>query len=212
MTATLRYDIGIGAAQVLLNYEGSSLPQVDSHVAGEQGISLLTPAGAKHVLRWAGVAHGGWNTHALTFALKLPIQVHIAYKLMHRAYWLARDLRKLPPGRMPQAIDGTAKRSLGTLANKLSLSLGIGDPGMIGVPDIFSTCDEDAFTGAIHEAPDDLANWMAYGDWLQERDNEKMRCRGRVIAGWLGKKALKMKYGVPIIAQPNKWAWLQEKE
>lgn len=212
MSATLRYDIGVAAAEILQNYEGSILTISNTFASPQPQISrsLLEESGAAHLTRWAGIRRGGNTNHVVTLAVKLPSQVELGYLLMHRSYWLARDLRKLPPGNRPLVISTLAKKGLGTLASKLSTSMGIGDPGMIGLPDIFADCDEEAFTGAIHENPGDLANWMAYADWLSERDNQDMITRGKVIAGWLGKKALKMKYGIPIIAQPNKWKWLQE--
>jgi uncharacterized protein (TIGR02996 family) len=207
MSATLRYDIGLGAADALNDYDGSILSG-NVYVDGPFRPSLLAAFGATRTSRWAGMRSPN-RTQVVSFACKLSSQVGPTYQLMHRAYWMARHRDRLEPGLLPQAIDGTARLSLGRLAQKLSLSLGVGDPGMIAVSDLFPPCEETGFTDAIHADPSDLGNWYAYADWLQDRPNEGMVTRGKVIAGWLGPKALKMKYGVPVIAQPEKWSWLQ---
>lgn len=199
MSATLRYDIGQGAADVLNRYDGGILTAALTYADGSFKPSLLAALGAKQVNRWAGIRRGGATNQVVTFACKLPSQVGLTYELMHRAYWLARDHRMLPTSVLPQVIDRVAKRSLAMFDQKLSLSLGLGHP-------VTLDGEEAGFVDAIRDDPNDLANWSAYADWLQERPNdEKMNVRGRVIAGWLGPKALKVKYGVPVIAQPEKW-------
>jgi uncharacterized protein (TIGR02996 family) len=59
---------------------------------------------------------------------------------------------------------------------------------------------EKSFLAAIQDDPADLANWSAYADWLQEQDHFDMKRRGLVITGWLGPKAVQVKYGVPVLA------------
>lgn len=211
MSATLRYDIGLGAANLLALYEGSQLTDEGGYAAGDfkKVRHLLQEAGARRVDRWAGVRRGGNTNHVVTLAVKLPAQIELGYLLMDRAYWLACNPNRLAPGAVPLAVYGHARSGLRTLANKLSLSMGIGDPGRINHTDRpQESTVERGFLVTIHEAPGQLANWMAYADWLSERDDPKMTTRGKVIVGWLAKKALKMKYGVPVIAQPEKWSWM----
>jgi uncharacterized protein (TIGR02996 family) len=142
----------------------------------------LGPFGASETSRWAGVGRARWL--CVTFAVKLPAQASQAFALLKAIRTLAGDAN-LPP----RERDGCQ-----TLAGKLSLALGL-PPGP-------ATPHEDAFLHALAQDPGQLATWSAYADWLQERPDPQSQRRGLVIAGWLARKPMKVKYGVPTIAKP----------
>lgn len=76
---------------------------------------------------------------------------------------------------------------------------GLGLPPHADAP----TPGDEPFLLAIAEAPGDLANWTVYADWLQEQSDKAVVRRGLTIAGWLGPKAMKVKYGLPVLARPD---------
>ncbi len=213
MSATLRYDLGIGAASVLAAYEGSRLDATGTYFCPRPGPingiqPILADLMAMEASRWAGIyrAQRGQRNRTVTFAVKLPSQVALAYRLMHTAYWLATDLTHLPSGPLSLVVDDIATRSLLTLAGKLLLALGFDDMSvMLGIPDLFISDQEQAFFDAIATDPGDLATWHAYADWLSEQSDANQQQRGQVIAGWLAEKAMKVKCGVPVIANYEKW-------
>lgn len=229
MSATLRYDIGLAAGDVLNAIDGGKLKDNPGNTEasrldatyedGDFRPSLLKAVGAKRTSRWGGV-HVGYAP-CVTLSVKLPSQVEMGYRLLYRAFWMVRDSREVMKqlsGRtavMPYVVTTLARKSLGTLARKLALSMGLEDYDLHGgIPDIFAAEGEDPqmFTKAIAENPGDVATWMAFADWLSERSDAGLVLRGKIIRGWLDKKPLKMKYGIPIIATPSKWSWLQDKE
>jgi uncharacterized protein (TIGR02996 family) len=148
-----------------------------NYVAGDD---LLISFGAQSRRRWSG--SGKSARLVTTFAVKLPRQVGGAWQL----YTAASELRT-------NGDTDLVRRGCCTLARNLYLSLGL--------PADFNYLDgESGFLIALAKEPEDLAHWSAYSDWLQERDEEQARRRGRLIAGWLGPKPIKVKYGIPVMA------------
>jgi uncharacterized protein (TIGR02996 family) len=174
MSATLRYDIPRKLANAI--------------IARTPGLAVLV--GMRETLRWAGVRRGGNTAEVATFAVKLPKQIAAAWEL----------IRMLECDGDVAVIRGAI-----TVRDKLALSIGLNVDHCTN-PNIFPEIDEveeEAFFDAIKETPGDLATWSAYSDWLQEQDRESMQLRGRLIAGWLGKKAIKVKYGIPVMVRPE---------
>ena len=147
----------------------------------EYDMLLLAVFGGKDCQRWAGVRNG-WRD-AYTFAIKLPDDVGNAAELLEACGVVQDDPLR---GR-------TVKNSAHGLAAKVIVSLGL--------PHDFWPDIEDGFINAIAEKPGELTNWSAYADWLRERDSPTSVLRGEIMAAWLGKKAVKTKYGIPLAAR-----------
>lgn len=141
---------------------------------------LLAEFDMKTMSRWAGVRKEPWR--CCSFVVRLPGDAA-------KAYLLAELLDRL---RLDES-NGTVRRGCNTLYRKVMLGLGL-PPYMTEE----RNAAEAAFLTALDELPGDLATWSAYSDWLQDQDNPDVQRRGRVIAGWLGPKAVKVKYGVPV--------------
>ncbi len=183
MTATLRFDIGNDAREAIR----ATLYLVDRNRLGDNDEAtshcrLLVRLGEKQMTRWAGAYRQGHNVWSLT--VKLPAQFRDAYLLYDLATRLSAQIPDLR----------TSSGCL-TLSKKLRVSLGLPWP-------VQATAVEDAFLLAIHEQPGDLANWMAYGDFLMEgcAGSHGIQ-RGTLIAGLLGPKPVKIRYGVPELAE-----------
>jgi uncharacterized protein (TIGR02996 family) len=134
--------------------------------------------------RYAGIHKQRWRCY--TFAVKLPKQSAEAV-----------DVLRLLDDRM---WSGQVRKSCWALFNKLATSLGLPAFWRPDIQDIDAP-RQWPFLVAIGESPGDLVNWSAYSDWLQEQSDEELQRRGELIAGWLGPKAIKVKYGVPLLAQ-----------
>jgi uncharacterized protein (TIGR02996 family) len=146
----------------------------------------LAPFGSKQVGVYAGTGKPDWQ--AVGFAIKLPKQIAEGYALMQICEHVAgmKALSDTPV---------VAIKGCHVLALKLAVSFGLPGPYAAENPDL-----EQAFLKSLSEKPGELATWMAYADYLQEQDCPAAR-RGAVIAGWLGKRAMKVKYGVPELAR-----------
>lgn len=170
MSATYRYDIGQG---------------LKAELAARRPL-LLGKLGGRMVTRWAGVANP--RAIMLTFAIKLPDQIVEAVQLVGCLSAIIADVRSV-------LVDLYAARRL--LA-KVTLGLGIVSRREYEV--LPQNAEERAFMLAIWEEPGDLSQWLVYCDWLEDQCDARKYLRSRVIRGWNGKKALKVKYGVPEIA------------
>lgn len=140
---------------------------------------VFDPFIPKDVQIHAGRSNPRWE--AVGFSIKLPSQAGDAYRLMEacfRAYILPSPVTP-------------AKGAL-LLGKKIAASLGVPYAGD-GLP------GEEGLAAALKANPHDLSAWAVYADLLQERG-----CwRGDLIRGWLGKKAIQVKYGIPLIARRN---------
>jgi uncharacterized protein (TIGR02996 family) len=130
--------------------------------------------------RWGGVRKARYECE--TFGLRLPDQVKTAWDLLSVMRGLGRS---------------SVKSSAWTLEKKLAASLGVPIRADRMIP------GEEEWLLAIAAEPENLGRWGAYADWLQERGTEDANCCGLLIVGWLGPVALKMKYGVPMMATPQ---------
>lgn len=174
MSATIRVDIGCSLAALL--------------EAVHPGIG--EEVGAERASRWAGLAaaYRGRRNECVTFGLKIPKRIATVWKLL----LLTSRLQRLGTHARDAVYSentATARNSCHTLAGKLTVALGL--------PGYAATGEERAFLVSIDEDPDNLTAWTAYADWLQERDDDNARWRGKVIAGWLGKKSMRYRYGMP---------------
>lgn len=142
---------------------------------------LIDRLDAKTVRRWKGHNYGGY-AECISFSIRLPSQTELAFKLFLVSSSLAQD-----------TIHLVSKSAL-ALHKKLQLSLGL----PIYLQTVIDL--EKQFLNSISLNPSDLGNWSAYSDWLQDQQEEHTKRRGLVIAGWLGPKAIKVKYGVPLLA------------
>ncbi len=173
MSCTLKHDIG---------QQIRALLELDNPGVAEA-------IGMREASRWAGInrARSGHRYECWTFSLKLPRdigKVWVLYRLVSRLQCGQKRGQSRFPA--PYALSHTVGVSgCHILAAKLTVALGVPQAVVMG--------DEAEFLRAIDDKPHDLTPWHPYADWLQERDCH----RGEVIAGWLGKKAVKYKYGVP---------------
>lgn len=141
----------------------------------------------KPVTRWAGVRRGGWTRHCHTFAIKLPVQIGQLWRLCD-------TLAAVETTDRPWVV----RKQAHLLRLKLLYSVGWPVGGV-------TQGEERAFVEAVVEAPDELATWSAWADWLQERPGDVYQARGALMAGWLARKALKVKYGVPELVRDRPW-------
>lgn len=144
-----------------------------------EGGGVMFALAARPAERWAGVHRP--RTKVVTFAAKLPRDVATVYDLI-RVCWEVFD----------KYDNRTVRNGAHLLRKKLTVSLGLPWGESDGL-----SADELAFLAAINGSPGDIAAWSAYADWMTERDN----LRGRLIEGWLGPKAIKVRYGVPEMAR-----------
>lgn len=155
----------------------------------DRDLMLLAVFGVESKSRWAGINKTNQYWACESFAIKLPTDVKHAWELL-RVLW---------------QTEGGASEQKGArvLAAKVWVSLGLApqSPYLTAKPQD----DEWAFLTAISAAPGELQTWGAYADWLQEREHKSLQHRGRVIAGWMGKKAMKVKYGVAWFPDEEKW-------
>ena len=143
-----------------------------------EGLDILSFFGARDVARWGGA--GNPRRDCVTLALKLPNQIVPVWKVQETLHVVMED-----------AESWAARNSASVLYRKIGVSLGI-------LPDVGMLKLERVFLDPIRHCPGDLATWSAYSDWLQDREETHLQQRGWVMAGWLGKKAMKIKYGVPM--------------
>lgn len=139
---------------------------------------LLAAMGGRESQIWAGIRNGG-HRPSYTFAAKLPGDVRNCVALLDACGTIQTRIRDIP---------SRVRNSAHTLAAKFIVSLGL--------PFEFWLDEEAGFLASIEAAPGELTNWSAYADWLVERGEK----RGEVMQGWLAKKAVKTKYGVPLTA------------
>jgi uncharacterized protein (TIGR02996 family) len=142
--------------------------------------SLLNELGARDASRYAGFRRARF--HCKTFAVKLPAQAGNAYRL--------QDVCRRVMGREKHGVIYTTCQAL---REKLVLSLGLPYLWVI-------KRGEAPFLHALDLNPNEPATWHAYADYLQEQTHEHDQLRGKVIAEWLGPKAVKVKYGVTVTA------------
>jgi uncharacterized protein (TIGR02996 family) len=180
MSATIRVDIGRSLAELL--------------EAVQPGIG--NEIGAEAASRWAGwrAAAVGHRNSCVTFGLKLPSEAGKVWRLLLLVSRLQRLSSVYARDVTHAENTPTARNGCRTLAAKLTVALGL--PGCV------AEGEERAFLVSIDENPDDRTAWTAYADWLQERDDANAVWRGKVIAGWLGKKSMHYKYGMPDV----KWS------
>lgn len=115
--------------------------------------------------RWAGVSKQAW--HCQRFTIKLPQQIVGVMLLVER-------LLKRRGGMV--AANGQARLRL-RLYGDLGLPVGY-----------MQWVNEKRFIDAVRVEPDQLANWMAYADWLVENG---YMLRGFVMASWLSQKRVR---------------------
>lgn len=172
MTATYRHHVGLALNAVLLDAAAN---------AGRE--SPLGGLGTKVVNVWQGAMAPRQHRRCLAFSVKLPRDIGEAVYLFDLLE-LAPEFRQFPG----------ISRQRDTLLRKLAAGLGL---PMYRYA--VSNPQERAFLDACGDAPQELANWTAYADWLQEQPDPAVVLRGQVMAGWLGPKAVKVKYGLPVI-------------
>jgi uncharacterized protein (TIGR02996 family) len=126
------------------------------------------------VSRWGG--SGNPRRECQCFSISLPGQIGLAVQLIHSAVAVCQK----------PSVSGVVRNGARTLAKNLRFGLGLIHP----FPEA-----ERGFLSAIHNTPDEVANWMAYADWLSEQDGRDQQRRGLLIASWLGPKAVKVKNG-----------------
>jgi uncharacterized protein (TIGR02996 family) len=139
----------------------------------------------KRTLVWAGVRQPRWE--CMQFSLKLPRDVCAMWHLI---------------GSVAMA-DGFKLRdkliaSLGLPMGPWHKLLAVNVKLVAYHPDF---PDDLPFLREIANDPSNLDSWAIYADWLEEHAEDQWRLRGQLIRGWLGKKAIKVKYGMPMIAR-----------
>jgi uncharacterized protein (TIGR02996 family) len=147
--------------------------------------SLFAALKMEPMSRWGGIGNPRW--HGYTFALKLPADIETLYMLIGSLEEIGDNIFH----------NGTVANSCRLLQKKLSISVGLPWECFIDQPHP----DEQAFLDCLNEEPGRLDTWGAYADWLQEHDDP----RGTLISAWMNpKKAMKVKYGLPLMADPEK--------
>lgn len=126
--------------------------------------------------RWVGV--GKPRFECVTFAIRLPKQHKEAVALISN---IDRCLSAI-------AIIPVIEKGLIILRKKIALSMGF--------PPENSSAEEKGFLSSIMAEPS-LTTWLVYADWLEERGDP----RGELIRAWNGPKAIKCKYGIPLLAR-----------
>lgn len=150
----------------------------------DHDLMLLSVFGVADKARWAGVNKTKQYWECETFAAKLPTDVGHVWELI-------------------DILSRCNEKGSRVVAGKLWVSLGLAPQSHYLTAKPNDT--EWALLAGIATAPGELKTWGAYGDWLQEQDHVCQQRRGRLIAGWMGKKAMKVKYGVAWFPDEDKW-------